>query len=367
MALVLAHISDFHVSRFGEHVTSLKSRRLLGRSARRGAGWEPAGELGGWRVERREKALRLVDQDGVVHAARRARGNAGDGHLAELLQLARERQRTEHSQLAASIPKGPELSDLLQEDPTNTNLLFCRAAERLLEDGPDWVLITGDLTDNGIGYDLILAALAPWIERRRVLAVPGNHDLYETPPLVVPGHARKGEPEKRALWASFATRLGLPGGGAWVHELGEGVTVCGIDSCIPAHAPFSASGAVTDEALGFIGSVLKSASGGTLRVGMLHHHVVNLPFKPTGWAPWQLGIRLRNARPVYEFFVEHAFSLVLNGHRHVGYRYHPNHAPLFVSAPSATLGCRSGAAPRPFYWRVEINDREVTSVRERLI
>jgi hypothetical protein len=56
---------------------------------------------------------------------------------------------------------------------------------------------------------------------------------------------------------------------------------------------------------------------------------------------------------------------VLNGHRHVGYRYHPSHAPMFVSAPSATLGCRSGASPRPFYWCIELRDGEVGNVRER--
>jgi hypothetical protein len=38
---------------------------------------------------------------------------------------------------------------------------------------------------------------------------------------------------------------------------------------------------------------------------------------------------------------------------------------MFVSAPSATLGCRSGASPRPFYWRIELRDGDVGSVRER--
>src|SRR5581483_433761 len=250
--------------------------------------------------------------------------------------------------------------------PGNTNLLFCRAAHQLLEDRPDWILITGDVTDDGVGYDLVLAALAPFVERGRVLAIPGNHDIYDSPPIVVPGHARKGRREKRELWAAFARALELPGEGAWLREL-DGALVCGFDTCVPARTPFSASGAIADESLDALETALESAAPGACRVAMLHHHVVNLPFRAVGLAPWQLGMRLRNARAVYDFFQRHEFRAVLNGHRHVGYRYHPNHAPMFVSAPSATLGCRSGSAPRPFYWRIEIADREIASVRERLL
>src|SRR5579871_4877755 len=351
MGWVLAHLSDLHVSRFGGHVTSLASRRLHGRRAKRGDGWTPVEELDGWRVEQRERALRLVDSDGVVHGADKAKGADATG-VSALIAVARERQRTEHRRLAASLPSDEERERLLEKDPHNTNLLFCRAAARLRADAPDWVLITGDLTDDGVGYDLILAALEPWVKTRRLLAVPGNHDLYDSPPLFVPAHARRPASLKRELWAAFALRLGLPPGGAWVHELGDQIRVCGLDSCNPARTPLSASGAVTDEALAFLDSALKGTPADGVRIAMLHHHVVNLPFRPTGWAPWQLGIRLRNAGPVYQFLVEHQFTLVMNGHRHVGYRYHPNHAPLFVSAPSATLGCRSGAAPSPFFWRV---------------
>ena len=106
---------------------------------------------------------------------------------------------------------------------------------------------------------------------------------------------------------------------------------------------------------------------GAARIAMLHHHVVNPPVRAVGASPWQLGLRLRNARAVYETLRSLDFRLVLNGHRHVGYRYHPSHAPMFVSAPSATLGCRSGSAPRPFYWRIELAGGEVSSVRERTL
>ena len=219
------------------------------------------------------------------------------------------------------------------------------------------MLVTGDLTDDGVGYELILAALAPFVERRRLLAVPGNHDVYDSPPFVVPGHARRRRADKIEAWRAFAAapscpiarlaarprrgrrglrpRLVQPGAHA-VLRLGRAHQARRSPSSPP---PSSACRPTR------------------LRIAMLHHHVVNPPMRAVGATPWQLGLRLRNARVVYETLRSLDFRLVLNGHRHVGYRYHPSHAPMFVSAPSATLGCRSGSAPRPFYWRIELDGR----------
>jgi Calcineurin-like phosphoesterase len=363
MALVLAHISDLHVSRFGEHVTSLRGRRTHGRAAPRGPAWDLVETVDGWRIERRGRDLRLVDDAGAVHARRRVEATDQARLQGEYATLVRERMRSAHHRLAERLPAPGEVERLLEGDPTNTNLLFLRAARILIEDAPDWVLITGDLTDDGVGYDLVLAALAPFVERGRLLAVPGNHDVYDSPLFVVPAHARRRRAEKLAAWNAFAAQLGLPAASYWLRELGEGAIVCGLDSCNPALTPMSASGAILPQTLQALYGALECAPSG--RIAMLHHHVVNPPVRAIGAAPWQLGMRLRNARAVYDTLRALEFRCVLNGHRHVGYRYHPSHAPLFVSAPSATLGCRSGASPRPFYWRIEISDGDVGSVRER--
>jgi 3',5'-cyclic AMP phosphodiesterase CpdA len=365
MSLVLAHISDLHVSRFGEHVTSLRSRKTHGRAApTRGPAWDPVEAIDGWRIERRENELRLVDDNGAVHARRRAEPDDRKGVQEKFATLVRERMLTAHDRLAATLPSGDEVERLLADDPANTNLLFLRAARLLLEDAPDWVLITGDLTDDGVGYELITAALAPFIARGRLLAVPGNHDVYDSPRFIVPAHARKRRADKLAAWNAFAAQLELPIAPYWLRELGEGAVACGLDSCNPARTPFSASGGILPETLRRLGEDLKSVPSSG-RVAMLHHHVVNPPVRAVGSTPLQLGMRLRNARVVYEALRQLEFCCVLNGHRHVGYRYHPSHAPLFVSAPSATLGCRSGSSPRPFYWRIELAGGEVQSVRER--
>jgi 3',5'-cyclic AMP phosphodiesterase CpdA len=366
--MVIAHLSDLHVSRFGEHVTSLRTRGLHGWRQRRGERWELVEEVqAAWRIERRLRELRLVDDGGIVHARKRIEPTGEVELRRALAELASERLIADQRRLAAELPDLATVEALLREDPTNTNLLFCRAAYCVRQDQPDWVLVSGDVTDDGVGYELVLAALAPFVERGRLLAVPGNHDVYDSPPLVVPRHARTGRRIKRERWAAFAARLGLPPDGAWVRTLDDGAILCGLDSCVPARTPFSASGAVTTESLATIEAALAEVPPEACRLAMLHHHVVNLPLRAGGWAPWQLGMRLRNAKEVYDFLQRHQFRGVLNGHRHVGYRYHPSHAPLFVSAPSTTLGCRSRVVDRPYYWRIEVTDGEIASVRERLL
>src|SRR5439155_8074770 len=125
--------------------------------------------------------------------------------------------------------------------------------------------------------------------------------------------------QKRERWAAFAAALELPAEGAWLRQLDGGALVCGFDSCVPARTPFSASGAIDDESMARLEPELEAAPRELCRVAMLHHHVVNLPFRAVGLQPWQLGMRLRNARAVYDFFQRHAFRCVLNGPRPTGY------------------------------------------------
>lgn len=374
MGLSVAHLSDLHVSRFGEHVTSLRTNaRSRGRAG--AEPWETLQAVEGWRIEKRPRRgwlggasddpgldLRLVDAAGYVQERRRADKGQDAQVLEALLAIAAERQLTEHSRLARRLPDPSRVEALLRMDPSNTNLKFLRAAYQVLEAKPDFVLITGDVTDDGVGYDLVLAALAPLVEKGRVLAVPGNHDVYASPRWVVPAHERKVVAEKRALWRPFSEALGLPAEPPWARELGRGTVVFGLDSCTPNWAPMSASGEVPKLQLARVADLVAKAAP-ACAIAMLHHHVVNVPVHSVGRSPWQLGMSLRNAREVFRFLIEQRFTAVLNGHRHLGYRYHPAQAPLFVSSPSTTLGCRTGV--RPYYWWLSLEDGRIESVRER--
>jgi 3',5'-cyclic AMP phosphodiesterase CpdA len=373
----IAHVSDLHVSRYGEHVTSLRNRKLRSELAEPHEEWVEVVRVDAWRIERRMHThwsgrdegngfeFRLVDEAGYVQYKKRVSQEAAGAAQESLTRMVARRQNTEHSRLAESFPTAEAIESLLSTDPHNTNLLFHRMARVLREDEPDLVLCTGDLTDDGVGYDLVLSWLAPFVDKGRLLAIPGNHDIYDSPAFFVPAHERKTRLQKRGLWAVFAAQLGLPMSGPWTREITSDLVICGLDSCLPPLTPWSASGAVQGKDLQTLRAELGRLEGRHCRIAMIHHHVVNAPLRGVGRKPWQIGMRLRNAETVFEWLAANDFRCVLNGHRHVGYRYQPAHAPMFVSAPSATLGCRSGA--KPFYWRIDIEDGEIASVRERPI
>jgi 3',5'-cyclic AMP phosphodiesterase CpdA len=247
-------------------------------------------------------------------------------------------------QLAASFPDLPMALRLLQADPANPNLRFCAVAHQLLRDSPDHIVITGDLTDGGQGYELILKALGSFVERGALSCVPGNHDLY---PLYSP--ASRFSVRLREAWQCFDEQLGHSGP---LHRVRDDILLVCLDSCVAPRVLPTASGMVPQEAMDQVGTEITDFGG--LKIAALHHHVVNPPRRIVGFAPPQAGMRLRNKRTVLQWMIKSGFSLVLNGHRHLGYRYHPPQAPMFVSAPSTTMGCKSGS--RPFYWIVEVSD-----------
>lgn len=353
----IAHLSDVHVSRLGSTLT--QSRSLI-REA--GDGWEPIQVTEGWRIEMQRAAgrrfqrldqFRLVDDEGVVLETIKVKNQAEGAVIDELVHSMSVRQRSAAASLAADLPGDEELRSLLGESPANNNLRFCAVAAQLLADPPDWVLITGDLTDDGIGYELVERALAPFVADRRLIAIPGNHDIYASPPLLTTKAARKTVPEKRRLWGAFAQRIGQPMATSFIRDLGDDVVLACLDSAHPPSIPASASGEVLAHELEQLAGAFDARPADKVRICCLHHHIANPPADVLGSTPIQAGMKLRNAKQVLEKLDQLGFSAVLNGHRHIGYRYHPAHSPLFLSAPSTTMGCRSGHAP--YFWMIDVD------------
>lgn len=58
--------------------------------------------------------------------------------------------------------------------------LLAPVMERAMSLQPDWLIFTGDLTTTALDSEFKMAAkaLEPWLERDRVMVVPGNHDRY---------------------------------------------------------------------------------------------------------------------------------------------------------------------------------------------
>jgi 3',5'-cyclic AMP phosphodiesterase CpdA len=368
MGFVLAHVSDLHVSEFGD--TFHDRLRVVKRSANvaslDGSKFDVAWEEAGWRVLRergkRRARLLLVDPQHYVHPVPGVK--EGGGVLDPVERAAAKACRLEArraSVLARHLPTSSALRNLSDATPRNSNLRLLRAAAAIEEAGADAVVITGDLTDDGVGYELIEAAFAHWKNRGRLFAIPGNHDLYLFP-MRGSGRPKPTHASKRAAWNAFAARLGLTlhPTGAWTHPLPEAKTILiGLDSCArPQRRFFRHNGGLGKEQLEFLRELAKSPEflEAKHRIALLHHHVVPLPHGVGRRAPSEIGMRLDDARSVAEVFDEVGITAVMHGHRHVSEQRQPAGSDFTILAsPSLTLGCRSGDDPS--FWRVELDDR----------
>ncbi len=363
---VLAHLSDLHVSAFGDtfhdrlRVVS-RSKNLADTAPSR---WELVWEAAGWSVLRRigKKAsdIELIDPDGYSHPIPSKKVVDDPEPLARAVFLARRLEARRAASLAKSPPDSRTLDWLAEETPKNTNLRLLRAA-RAIDAGVSAVVITGDLTDNGTGYELVSSAFERYRDKGRLFVVPGNHDLYMFP---FSGSGRpKPTPEsKRAAWRAFAAELGLDlhTSGAWHKVIPEAsLLLVGLDSCArPQRRFYRQNGAIGEAQAAHVRELLADKDHQKLRhkIALLHHHVVPLPHGVGRSAPSEIGMRLDDAESVARLFDEVGVTTVLHGHRHVSEERKPAGAKFRIFAgPSFTLGCRSG--DEPSYWRIELAER----------
>jgi 3',5'-cyclic AMP phosphodiesterase CpdA len=368
VAFTLAHVSDLHVSAFGD--TLHDRARLIRRTARladtSASRFDVCWEEGQWRVLRERNKKRadvtLIDPDGYGHPVPSARETGSlldpvERAAAKACRLEARRAVT----LAASTPGAGALASMLETTPTNTNLRLLRAARAVAEHGADAVIITGDCTDDGDGWELVEAAFAPWLARRRLLVIPGNHDLYLFP-ISSSARPRPTHASKRARWLDFALHAGLEieKCGAWKRSIKEAdAVVVGLDSCArPQRAFFRQNGAIGLDQLAWLRELGKTRDWREARhrVVLFHHHVVPLPIGVGKRAPTEIGMRLDDGRAFAEALSDVGATLVMHGHRHVSERRHPAGFDFeLFAAPSLTLGCKSGDAPS--FWRIEMDHR----------
>jgi 3',5'-cyclic-AMP phosphodiesterase len=376
MPFTFAHVSDLHVSSFGD---TLHDRgQLIKRTARvvdtSPALLEPCWEEAGWRVLRaraKKKAeVTLVDPDGYGHPIPSARDAGGlldpvERAAAKACRLEARRATT----LARGIPGEGALAQMLETSPHNTNLRLLRAARTVAEQDVDAVFVTGDCTDDGDGWELVESAFARWRERGRLFLIPGNHDLYLFP-IASSARPRPTQESKRARWQQAAARVGLEleACGAWKRVVEEADAVfVGLDSCArKQRAFFRQNGVIGLEQLAWLRAVAQTRAwtDARHRVVLFHHHVVPLPTGVGKRAPTEIGMRLDDSRAFAEALAEVGATLVMHGHRHVSERRSPAGYDFeLLAAPSLTLGCKSGDAPS--FWRVEL-DRRVHAERVRI-
>jgi Icc protein len=365
-AFTLAHVSDLHVSAFGD--TFHDRANLVKRSARIAdaseAGHQTVWQEAGWRVLRertRKPDITLVDPEGYAHAIPSAR-DAG-GLLDPVERAAAKALRLEGRRAATLVRVPPTeggLASLIEVTPHNVNLRCLRGARAVAENGVDAVVITGDCTDDGDGWELIEGAFASWRDRGRLFVIPGNHDLYLFP-IASSARPRPTQDSKRARWKDFAARAGLEldACGAWKSVIPEAdAVVVGLDSCARRQRTFfRQNGAIGPAQLEWLRAVGKTRAWrhARHRVVLFHHHVVPLPHGVGRRAPTEIGMRLDDAQSFIEVLAEVRATLVMHGHRHISERRHPAGRDFeLLAAPSLTLGCKSGDAPS--FWRVELGE-----------
>jgi 3',5'-cyclic-AMP phosphodiesterase len=339
--MLLLHLSDLHLSRFGE--SGIWSQR----EKDEGEHWKPLQVWEHWQVEGcwdkkgRPDKLRLVDPEGVVHKVKSWPSKRDDRVITTLLARAMKRHQTSTTRLVKERPPADELKAMLSLDPWNTNLRFMKILYDIYALNPHLIVITGDITDNGFGYELVSHYLRPWIEARRLFAVPGNHDAYDMLPLL----GRMARAAARVdSYREFAEKSGLAPNptGAYVRRIGD-VAIVGLNSCMMPRTPLSASGAVSKEQLVWLRQLGRDAAfaSARFRVGLVHHHLLRMPFLLGKRTPIEMAMRLRNAVEVMEVCTEAHMDILLNGHRHHGYMVQLPGRPMVLSAPSSTLGCKS--------------------------
>lgn len=368
MAFVVAHVSDLHVSEFGD--TFHDRLRVVKRSANP-AGFDPVKfetvwEEAGWRVVRergkRRAKLGLVDPDGYAHPIPSVK--EGGGVLDPIERAAAKAFRLEARRAATLARHPPEpgpLRHLFDATPKNSNVRLLRAVQAIDEADVDAVVITGDLTDDGAGFELVESAFARWREKGMLFAIPGNHDLYLFP-MRGSGRPRPTHASKRAAWQAFAARMGLELSptGTWFRVVPEAESVfIGIDTCArPQRRFYRHNGAVGPAQLEHLRELATRPEfkAARHRIVLLHHHVVPLPHGVGKRAPSEIGMRLDDAKSVAEVFDAIGITAVLHGHRHVSEQRQPAGSNFTIfSSPSLTLGCRSGDDPS--FWRIELGER----------
>ena len=364
--MLLLHLSDLHLSRYGESGTWTR------RDDEEEEEWEIVHGWQRWQIEgKRDRKgrpddIRLVDPEGVVHKVKSWPSRKDDKVISALLSIAMKRHQTSAERLIKNRPTVEDLKAMLHIDPYNTNLRFVRLMDRVAEFGPDLVLLTGDTTDNGFGYSLVLHHLQRWIERRHLFVIPGNHDTYDMLPRI--GRRARAE-AKQELYSEFALKVGMEPNqaGAYVRRLGD-IAVVGLNSCRMPRTPLSASGAVSREQLSWLEELGHDVAfqEARCRIGMVHHHLLRMPFAVGRRSPWEVGMRLRNATEVIQACSDVGIDFLFNGHRHHGYAVQLPGRPMVISAPSSTLGCKS-LVGKVYGWRMDLADRNPFPVIHQLL
>lgn len=197
----------------------------------------------------------------------------------------------------------------------------------LVDEQPDAVAVTGDLTNLGLDSEFLPAAM--FLGRLgtpgKVAAIPGNHDAYV--------RNVSGAPSR--VWGAHMSgddgRVGFP----YVRRVGL-VALVGLSSAVPTW-PLAATGEVGTIQRDALGPLLRALRAeGLFRIVLVHHPVAE------DGTPWLR--RLRDAPELRDILKREGAELVLHGHNHEPARAEvagADAAVPVVAVPSCSTGLLS--------------------------
>jgi len=174
---------------------------------------------------------------------------------------------------------------------------------------PDGVVISGDLTGMGLAseYDQARSVLAPLLRRPKVVAIPGNHDIYVERALRDRPFARSFAPWLR----TDRPDLQGPGGFPRVVRLGPGVFSVSVSAARPT-APWDSSGRLGPRQLDALDRALADPALSGQRTLLVVHYG---PRRPDG-SPDSRRHGLRDAEAFLALARRHGVAAILHGHLH---------------------------------------------------
>jgi 3',5'-cyclic AMP phosphodiesterase CpdA len=230
------------------------------------------------------------------------------------------------------------------KDPKRRRLRAIAALRAAWETGADHLVITGDLTEDGVDAQFgVLAEVldaSPW-PAARVTLVPGNHDAY----------AGDGAFE-RALAGPLARFAATSRPGA-ITVLANALLVAASTSTYQAYG--RATGSITNEGFDAIARSAELASRtGRAAIVAMHHAPFGHAFAPLAWIDG-----LREHARMNALLAAHDALHVLHGHTHVerDLPVRPGGSPRVFSARAVVEG--EGAIRR-----YEVRFGRVTPARE---
>lgn len=226
----------------------------------------------------------------------------------------------------------------------------------VVDEAPDAVAVTGDLTNLGLESEFLPAAvfLGKFGPPEKVAAIPGNHDAYVR--TVVGAPAR--------VWGAHMSSDDGTVGFPYVRRHGS-VALVGLSSAVPTW-PLAATGEVGPEQREALGPILRALKDeGLFRIVMVHHPVAEDD------TPWLR--RLRDAPELRAVIAREGAELVLHGHNHEPARAAiagPEKPVPVIAVPSCSTGLLSheplaaynlySVEGEPGVWRCEVTTRGFT-------